>query len=263
MYIPFLFFSSIVAIALFAFSLVLMMVGYRSGKKHLSRYGEKSFTGLGTTEGAVFALLGLILAFTISGALQRFDDRRQLGLKEANAISSAYDRLDLLEGEARSALKRKIKEYFKARIELYRTGIGFSFWQTAEIASPEHLARIKELQMELWSGAVLGCRSSSSCPMIIPALNDVFSAARNRDGANYRHPPAAIFLMLFALGLGSSYLAGVSMAAAKKQSRVHMVAFAAALAIALFAITDIEFPRLGLVQIGSFDQHLEYLYEKM
>jgi hypothetical protein len=46
--------------------------------------------GLTTVEGAVFALIGLLLAFTISGALQRFDERRQLVIQEANAVSTAY-----------------------------------------------------------------------------------------------------------------------------------------------------------------------------
>ena len=53
-------------------------------------------SGLPTIEGAIFALIGLLLAFTISGALQRFDERRQLVVQEANAVMTAYDRLALL-----------------------------------------------------------------------------------------------------------------------------------------------------------------------
>jgi hypothetical protein len=266
MYLPFLLFSSIVACGFFASSLVLMIWGYRFGERHLSLHGEKAFTGHGSTEGAVFALLGLILAFTISGALQRFDDRRQLSLKEGNSISTAYDRLDLLDGETRNTLKSKLREYLKTRIDLYREGIDFSFLETAEVASPEYLDRIEGLKAELWSGAVSTCRSSersSICSMIVSSLSEMFDAARARNGANQRHPPPAIFLMLFMLGLGSSYLAGVSMAAARRRSWVHMVSFAAALAMALFVISDIEFPRLGLVRVNSFDQHLINLYEQM
>ncbi|MGC1747998.1 MAG: hypothetical protein WA778_08390 [Pseudolabrys sp.] len=49
--------------------------------------GAGSMAGLTTVEGAVFALIGLLLAFTISGALQRFDERRQLVIQEANAVA--------------------------------------------------------------------------------------------------------------------------------------------------------------------------------
>ena len=74
-------------------------------------------SGLPTIEGALFALIGLLLAFTISGGLQRFDERRQQIVQEATAISTAYDRLDSFEGEARD-LQSKLKDYTKARIDL-------------------------------------------------------------------------------------------------------------------------------------------------
>ncbi|MGY3117298.1 hypothetical protein ACVWXQ_001233 [Bradyrhizobium sp. S3.14.4] len=61
--------------------------------------------GLGTVEGAIFGIMGLLLAFTISGALQRFDDRRQLVLQEAAAAATAFDRLGLFEGETDLPLK--------------------------------------------------------------------------------------------------------------------------------------------------------------
>jgi fructose-1-phosphate kinase PfkB-like protein len=65
------------------------------------------------------------------------------------------------------------------------------------------------------------------------------------------------------LGLGSSFLAGVAMAAGKRKSWVHMVIFAGALGLALSVITDIEFPRLGFVRVNQFDQQLFHLYEMM
>ena len=99
--------------------------------------------------------------------------------------------------------------------------------------------------------------------LILPSLNSMFDAAQIRVGSNERHPPQIIFIMLFGLGLGGSLLAGFGMAAGKARSWVHMVTFAAALAFALFVVTDLEFPRLGLVRIDSFDHHLADLLERM
>jgi len=90
---------------------------------------ETSGRALNAVEGAVFALLGLLLAFALSGALQRFDERRQLILQEANAIRAAYDRLDVLEGDARHELKAELKEYLNQRLELYRLPITFFDFQ--------------------------------------------------------------------------------------------------------------------------------------
>jgi len=69
--------------------------------------------------------------------------------------------------------------------------------------------------------------------------------------------------MLFALGLGGSLLAGFGMGAAKRRSAVHMVTFAAAMSVALYIITDIEFPRQGLIREAYFDRFLEQVLSSM
>ena len=86
-----------VAAAFLISSLVLLNYGRRLGLKYLEQKGADSMAGLPAVEGAVFALIGLLVAFTVSGALHRYDERRQLVLQEANAASTAYDRLGLFE----------------------------------------------------------------------------------------------------------------------------------------------------------------------
>src|SRR5262249_46701399 len=87
-------FAALIAAAFFVSSLFLLNYGRQLGLRYL-KGGTSNMAGLATVEGAVFALIGLLLAFTISGALQRFDDRRQLVIQEANAASTAHDRLAL------------------------------------------------------------------------------------------------------------------------------------------------------------------------
>ena len=53
------------------------------------------------------------------------------------------------------------------------------------------------------------------------------------------------------------------MAATKTRSWVHMMIFAAALAVALFVVTDLEYPRLGLIRVDSFDHFTKALYDQM
>jgi hypothetical protein len=74
----FLLFAVGIALAMFVSSLVLMEIGRRLGARRLSDEGNAAMAGLSAVEGAVFALMGLLLAFTLSGALQRFDERRTL-----------------------------------------------------------------------------------------------------------------------------------------------------------------------------------------
>src|SRR5262245_6841675 len=153
----------------FISSLTLLNYGRQLGLRYLRKEGANSMSGLPTIEGAVFALIGLLLAFTISGGLQRFDERRQQIVQEATAISTAYDRLDLFEGEARD-LQSKLKEYVKARIDLYRMPRDFSLWQRTEVWSPEQQAKILELKNKVWDATIAACPQSNYRPACSPAL---------------------------------------------------------------------------------------------
>ena len=189
-----------------------------------------------------------------------------MNLQEANAISTAYDRLDVLDGEPRRELKAKFKEYLGQRLHLYRIPIEFSIMKGASVYSAEQQDRIAGLKTEVWEGAVANCPKSttpSACMLLLPTLSSAFETARLRNGIAERHPPQIIYVMLFGLGLGGSLLAGFGMGASGERSWIHMVIFAAATSIALYVITDIEFPRAGLIRVDHFDHFLDDIYSRM
>jgi hypothetical protein len=97
----------------------------------------------------------------------------------------------------------------------------------------------------------------------LPALNSLFEIASVRAGAAEKHPPQIIYFMLFGLGLGCSLLAGFGMAASASRSWMHMVLFAGTLAVALYIVTDMEYPRLGFIRIDGFDHFLVNAYDQM
>ena len=218
----FAFFIAGVSASFFVGSLLLLNFGRQLGLRYLEQQkGADSMAGLPTVEGAVFALIGLLLAFTISGALQRFDEPRQLVVQEANAVSTAYDRFGLLEGDVARDLRMKLKDYVGARIDLYRMPHDFSLRHRTEVYSPEQLAKIMDLKNKLWDAAVAACPPANFrpvCVQVLPALGSTFEIARARTGAAERHPPQIVYVLLFGLGLGGSLLAGFGMAAAAKRS---------------------------------------------
>jgi hypothetical protein len=222
--------------------------------------------GLDAVEGAVFALLGLLIAFALSGALQRFDERRQFIVQESVAISTAYDHLDLLEPASRDALKAKLKDYLAARIALFDAPTDFDLDHERTIFSAEQEARITALKSELWSATISACPSAryvSTCSVVLPIITRVFETAQLRHGANEKHPPKIVFAMLYGFGFVGSLLAGFSMAASNAPSRVHLLAFTLALSFALFVLTNVEFPRLGLIRVDFFDHFLTEVYARM
>jgi hypothetical protein len=261
----FFFFAVLIAAAFFVSSMFLLNYGRQLGLRYLQK-DAGTMTGLTTVEGAVFALMGLLLAFTISGALQRFDDRRHLVVQEANAASTAHDRLALFEGEVARDLQNKLRDYVQARIDLYRMPHDYSLLKRTEYFSDKQEDKILSFKNELWNAAVWACPQSSfrpACAQALPVLANLFEVARLRLGAAEKHPPQVIYVILFGLGLGGSLLAGFGMAAAKSRSWIHMLIFAATLTVTLYTLTDMEYPRLGLIRIENFDHFLVDAHQQM
>jgi hypothetical protein len=133
----FIFFAAGVAAAFFVGSLLALRWGRYLGMRYRERAAADAGAGLATVEGAIFGLMGLLLAFTISGALQRFDDRRQLVLQEATAAATVYDRLRVFAGQPAHDLQNKLKAYVLSRVDLYRRPHDFLLLQRAEDFSGE------------------------------------------------------------------------------------------------------------------------------
>jgi hypothetical protein len=115
--VDFVFIVAVGVIVLFAALLALLELGNRLGTRAVALNPEAT-TGAGAMEGAVFALLGLLLAFTFSGAASRFDTRRSQIVEETNAIGTAYLRSDVLPPCGARAIA--FRRYLDQRIEVYR-----------------------------------------------------------------------------------------------------------------------------------------------
>jgi hypothetical protein len=109
-------FSFLYTFSLLAGMLILTEAGRRIGLRRMAEDPEGVRAGLGAIEAAILALLGLLLAFTFSGAGSRFDARRQLIVDETNAIGTAYLRIDLLTAAAQPELRENFRRYVEARL---------------------------------------------------------------------------------------------------------------------------------------------------
>lgn len=249
----------IFALCLFLGMLIFLEIGWRAGLRRAGKELKEARTGVGAIEGAIFALLGLLVAFTFAGATSRFDTRRQLVVEEANAIGTAYLRLNLLSGEARTALRENFRRYLDSRMEVYR--------KLPDIAAAkEELDKSTKLQGEIWDQAVIACRAEGYHPaatLLLPALNEMIDITTTRTTAAQMHPPFIIFVMLFGLSLICSLFVGHGMAEGKTRNWLHIVGFAAVFAICVYVILDIEFPRMGLIRVDAIDQVLVELRESM
>jgi len=251
--------GTIFAVALSAGVLVLLEIGRRIGGRQLAEEGESASKGLSAMEGAIFGLLGLIFAFSFSGALTRFDVRRHLVVEEANDIGTAWLRVALLPADAQPPMRDLFRRYLDSRIEVYRKV------PDMEAVKAEQAGSAK-LQSEMWALAVSSTREAGTAqaPMLLlPALNAMFDITATRTEAARLHPPLMIFGMLGALTLACSLFAGYDMAIRRRLNVLHSVAFAVVLSVTAYVIIDLEYPRLGFVQISDSDQVLVDLRKSM
>lgn len=238
------------AAVLFAGMLVALEAGLRIGRRRLAAEGERARTGLGAIEGAVFGLMGLIIAFAFHGAASRFDTRRGLVVEEANDIGTAYLRIDLLPTAAQPKLRDLFRRYVDARIEIYRR-------LPDAAAARDALVRADGLQREIWTASVEAAREAPQATMLLlPAINTMIDVTTTRTVALQTHPPLLVFGMLAFLAVACSLLAGYGMAGAPSRSVLHVLGFAAILTLTVYVILDYEFPRVGIIRLDSYDQLL-------
>jgi len=255
---------------LVSFGLLLgILVAVEAGRRIRMRGIERSIAlgdgepvelpGRGAVDSAVFGLMGLLLAFTFSGALGRWEGRRDLAVAEANAIGTAWLRIDLLRSEAQPSMREGFRGYLDARIETYRRVPDME-----AVAAARHDSAT--FQASLWREATVAAPASAvpAAPMLLlPALNEMFDLAATRLAATQAHPPPVVYFLLFVLVLASALVAGHAMPVARVISRVHIVAFAFALAATVYVVLDMEYPRLGFIRIDEIDRLLIDLRQSM
>ena len=242
-------------VAVMATSLMIMIeAGRRFGIYRKKSDPDTADAGISTVDGAIYGLLGLVIAFTFSGAATRFDHRRDLVTQEANAIGTAFLRVDLLPPAMQPAIKQDFRDYLDARLAFYR----------AIPDDPEGLrvaqSKYTALQEKIWSESVAGCKEAGSpatTSLVLSSLNDMIDITTTRAVAAEMHPPWVIFLALLALALTGAFLAGYGTAGAKKRNWAHMFIFAGVMSLAIYMILDLEFPRLGLIRVNAIDHVLQ------
>jgi hypothetical protein len=233
-------------------------IGHRLGRRRLQKE-DTSPEVSSAIIGALFALLGLLLAFTFSGAYSRFDARRQLIVQEANAIGTAYLRLDLLPAPAQASLRERFREYATSRAILYDK-IGDNR------AVMNELARASVLQRDIWTQAVAASKGpeyQSVRMLLLPALNEMIDIVTTRTVAIQTHTPLHIFFIMFAIALTCAGLTGYRASASEHPGYSYNILLAAVTACILYLILDIEYPSVGLIRLDTVNQVLVELVNTM
>ncbi len=231
-------------------------LAYRYFRTHEEKI-QKS--GTQAIEAAVFGLLGLMIAFNFAGTYSRFDAHRQIIVDEANAIGTAFSRLDLLEEKNRLPLQEKFIDYIDLRINFYPSIDDYS-------ATVKNLRNTEEAQASIWRMAIESTANESQPStrnLLIPAINQMFNAVTTRTVAVQMHTPIWIYLIFFFIIVICAVLSGISMAASERFSWIFVILFATVLVITIYIILDLEYPHMSLINLDFAQQTLIDLKKSM
>jgi hypothetical protein len=247
-----------IAFSLLTGVILLIELGWRAGKRTLRRTPKGHRSGTTAVEAAVFGLMGLLIAFTFSGAASRFEMRRSLIIEEANAIETAYLRLDLLPSAAQPELRENFRRYVHSRMRAYR--------QTSMDAFLAEFHHTQALQNTIWRQAVTasqGVNNPAVMNLVLGTLNEMIDLTTARTAALQAHLPLVVFMLLGITVIASALMVGYGMAAANTRNWFHILCFAFLVSASVFVILELEYPRIGLIRISAFDKAIEQTLGQM
>jgi hypothetical protein len=202
--------------------------------------------------GGTLTLLGLIIGFTFSMAISRYDQRKDYEEQEANAIGTEYVRADLLPPADAVKVRALLKIYLDQRILQYKTRDGRRLRQID--------AQIAKLQTEMWSAVAKpgAGQLSPVTSLAVAGMNDVLNSQGYTQAAWWNRIPLAAWVLMISISIFCNLLVGYG---AHGKSKLLFLVLPIALSVSLFLIADIDSPRSGLIRVHP--QNLESLAESL
>jgi hypothetical protein len=190
--------------------------------------------------GGTLTLLGLIIGFTFSMAVSRYDLRKEREEQEANTIGTEYNRVDLLPAADGSKVHALLRSYLDQRILHYETA---NNRRLQEID-----AQTERLQKDLWSGvaAPAAVNPNPVGTLILAGMNEVIDSQGYAQAASWNRIPIAAWGLLLIVSIFCNFLVGYSLPG--KRAFLSLI-LPIAVSVSLFLIADIDSPRKGLISV--------------
>jgi hypothetical protein len=197
----------------------------------------------GIVQTATLTLLGLIIGFSFSMAVVRYDLRKNYEEAEANAIGTEYVRTDLLPATGAAAVRAQLRKYLDLRILFYRTRDEIELRQISDDTA--------HLQGEMWS-AVQAPAVERPTPVIalaVSGMNDVLNSQGYTQAAWWNRIPASAWGLMIAIAICSNVLVGYGARTARAKAGLLFV-LPLVVSIAFLLIADIDTPRKGFIHVA-------------
>jgi hypothetical protein len=244
--------SALIAVIVYVSIAIGIELGHLVGRQMQGRVTEPSKAHVNAIQASLLGVLALLLGFTFSLALQRFNDRSEAIVAEANAIGTAYLRARLLRGAAQSEVEAALQRHVDLRVQAGAVTLD------DERDRQALLAKTNENLDSLWRISSRAAREDPNpvtSGLFIQALNDLIDAYGTRDAELERHVPEVVLFLLY----GTFVLTGIVLGYGARVSG-HRASFATYILIALvvvlaFVVVDLDRPRRGMIRVDQSSLH--------
>jgi hypothetical protein len=229
----------------FALSLFVMLLANQIGlyfRKRRLNLEEDAPQDLEIIVGATLTLLGLIIGFSFSMAISRYDQRKNYEEAEANAIGTEYVRADLLPAADANRIRALLRGYLEQRVLFYEN-------------RDEHLLQqidtsTSQLQTQLWSAvkAPSAMQPTPVTALVVSGMNDVLNSQGYTQAAWWNQIPVGAWGLMLSIAICSNLLVAYG-AGGAKAGAIRVLVLPFVLAIAFFFIADIDSPRRGVIRV--------------
>lgn len=235
-----------------ALALILLLIavelGHRFGARRAATISSVLRDHINSVSGSLLGILALLLGFTFSLSLQRFDSRSDAVVYEANCIGTAYLRIDLLDAEYRAEARRLFAEYVQVRI----ADGSVSLVDLEE--RRRNASRTFELQKSMWHIVADAAHTKPESPklgLFIQSLNEVFDSLDAREAALHRHVPGLVLTLLLITVILAGAVLGYAAGASGHRPSLIVHVMNVLIIIIVFIIFDLDRPRRGLIQVDQ------------
>jgi hypothetical protein len=239
---------------LLALSFLALWLSAEAGAYFQTRHGnleEGIREDLGTILAAALTLLGLIIGFSFSMAVARYDQRKNCEEAEANAIGTEYVRASLLPPADAAKVRRLVKSYVHLRIQFYT------------VRGADRLNEInvftERLQADLWSAVQTpaALQPTPVAALAVSGVNDVLNSQGYTQAAWRNRIPVAAWALMEAIAICCNLLSGYVLRL-KRRKIDPFVILPLLVSVSFYLIAELDSPRGGFVRVSP--QNLVSLY---
>lgn len=237
----------ILVLILFGALLAALAMGFWLGRRARTTTDEAARSQSGTMQGAIIGVLALLLAFTLSMAITRYETRRQLVLEEANAIGTTYLRAKLLPEPYAAQASEVLRHYVDNRLEFYNAGVDVTRLQA-------DTDQAGQLQRQLWAIATaVSTQDNRSIPagLFVETLNDAIDLQAKRLAALRNTVPETVILLLGAVSLVTAVIVGYNSGLSAQRHLFAAVLLIVLITLIIWVLIDLDRPRRGLILVSQ------------